>query len=163
VIATPAVPVPLGGAFYDRAVDAQLAEGRQHLGMLAVSFVGGAGGRSGHFDDREFARHHRVVPAQSLDKVRGFGLGDDKFHQCGGVDVRDQRSPARCSASAALIDIASATTGDRSLQRSPCPGRNWPAAMRPANGVLSGRGASSATGRPCSVTSSASPAVTRRR
>ena len=69
MIATLAAPVPPGGAFYDRAVDAQLAEGRQHLGVLAVSFGGGAGGRSGHFDDREFACCHRVVPVQSRGKV----------------------------------------------------------------------------------------------
>jgi hypothetical protein len=102
-------------------------------------------------------------PPKAPGKAPGFTVGDDQLHQRGGVDVRDQQSPARCSANAALTEIAPATTGAGTLRRSCTAGRNRPAAMRPASGVRSGSGASTATGRPCSVTSNASPAVTRRR
>jgi hypothetical protein len=110
------------------------------------------------------------LPGRKLSpQGRRLRLRHDKLDECRGVDIGDGRlraqlrsSRSRASASVPAIDIGFRTGLISS--KPPVPRRARPLAIkRSMTSASSAHGASTARGRPCSVTTKRSPARTRRR
>ena len=117
--------------------------------------------RPKHLDPGERARAPTYPPSQEGPKRVGFSLVNDNLHDRRRIEVSAsaQRSSARMAASSSLGRGAPGrgSSGAPSSSGSPAAGDSCPDARRSSARLERGIGTSRATGRPCSVTSMASP------